>query len=271
VQKRGQAVAFVARRPFFKNYQRPCMLLPVVPAAPRLFRNAPALVFVTFEGIDGSGKTTQVRRLAERLEAEGAHPLVVREPGGAPLSERVRTLLLDEALDVAPMAELLLFSAARAQLVEEKIRPALAEGRPVLCDRFYDSTTAYQGAGRALATEEGGEANAQGASWLDRFHRRVTGGLAPDCTFLMRLSPEAALLRREQAQAHEGPGPDRMESGPAAFYRRVAAAYDALAGRHPERVRVLDATESPEALHKAIWRAVASLPASRERGPEQRG
>lgn len=221
-------------------------------------------MFLTFEGIDGSGKTTQVRRLAERLKAEGRTPLVVREPGGTELSERIRALLLDETLEVAPMAELLLFSAARAQLVEEKIRPALAEGRPVLCDRFYDSTTAYQGAGRALAAGEraagddaspaagGGSDEEGGEPWLDRFHRRVTGGLAPERTFLLRLSPEEALRRREGA----GTGPDRMEAGPARFHQRVADAYDALAARHPERFCVLDATAPPEALHEAIWEEV---------------
>lgn len=219
-------------------------------------------MFLTFEGIDGSGKSTQVRLLAERLRGGGASPLVVREPGGTALSERVRTLLLDEELAVTPMAELLLFSAARAQLVEEKIRPALAEGRPVLCDRFYDSTTAYQGAGRALAeraSSSPAEKGAGGASWLDAFHRRVTGGLTPSRTYLLRLSPEAALRRREATRRQGGSGPDRMEAGPAEFYRRVAAAYDALAQRHPRRVRALDASQPPEALHEAIWRDAASL------------
>ena len=233
-------------------------------------------MFVTFEGIDGSGKTTQVRLLAERLEAGGARPLVVREPGGTPLSERVRTLLLDEDLDVTPMAELLLFSAARAQLVEEKIRPVLAEGRPVLCDRFYDSTSAYQGAGRALAEKKEEErdsaasekastekASAVGAStgetWLERFHRRVTGGLSPDRTFLLRLAPEAALRRREATHQQSDTGPDRMEAGSPFFYRRVAAAYDALAARHPRRFRTLDATEPPEVLHEEIWNEVTAL------------
>ena len=216
-------------------------------------------MFLTFEGIDGSGKTTQVRRLAERLEAEGAGPLVVREPGGTALSERVRTLLLSDELAVAPMAELLLFSAARAQLVEEKIRPALAEGRPVLCDRFYDSTTAYQGAGRALATGEAA-GDPEGNTWLDRFHRRVTGGLTPERTFLLRLAPEDARARREATQQQAGP--DRMEAGPADFHQRVAAAYDALAARHSERFHVLDATEPPEVLHEAIWQEVSSLRSS---------
>ena len=242
------------------------------PACPRL---PDSTVFVTFEGIDGSGKTTQVRLLAERLEAGGARPLVVREPGGTPLSERVRTLLLDEDLDVAPMAELLLFSAARAQLVEEKIRPVLTEGRPVLCDRFYDSTTAYQGAGRALAENEEERGNAAsveasageafaveastGKTWLERFHRRVTGGLSPDRTFLLRLAPETALRRREATHQQSDTGPDRMETGSPLFYRRVAAAYDALAERHPRRFRTLDATKPPDVLHEVIWNEVTAL------------
>lgn len=217
-------------------------------------------MFLTFEGIDGSGKTTQVRLLAERLRNEGERPLVVREPGGTALSERVRTLLLEEDVEVTPMAEVLLFSAARAQLVEEEIRPALAEGRPVLCDRFYDSTTAYQGAGRALAGGTGAAGpDAERDPWLESFHDRVTGGLTPDRTYLLRLSPEAALDRRRAAHRQAGSAPDRMEAGAASFYRRVARAYDALAERHPGRVVALDATQAPEALHEAIWRDVALL------------
>ena len=225
-------------------------------------------MFITFEGIDGSGKTTQVRRLAARLEAQGAAPLLVREPGGTPLSERVRTLLLSDALDVTPMTELLLFSAARAQLVEERIRPALAEGRPVLCDRFYDSTSAYQGAGRALASPDaspdaGDERDGDDARWLDRFHRRVTGGLTPERTFLLRLSPEAALRRRRDTHRQSDNAPDRMEAGPPAFHQRVADAYDALAARHPERFCVLDATEPPEVLHETIWEEIGTLKVER--------
>ncbi|WP_022836242.1 dTMP kinase [Salisaeta longa] len=199
-------------------------------------------MLISFEGIDGSGKSTQVQRLVQRLQAEGHDPLVVREPGGTPISERIRTLLLDESSDIVPKAELLLFSAARAQLVEQRIRPALAAGRLVVCDRFYDSSTAYQGGGRALFDED----------WLEDFHRHVTGGLTPHRTYWLALPPDAARARR----AHT---PDRMEAAANGFQARVAAAYERLAQRHPARIKRLDATRPPEALHKAIWRDVCAL------------
>ena len=154
------------------------------------------MLLLTFEGIDGSGKSTQARRLAAFLREAGRDPLLVREPGGTELSERLRAVLLDTRSNMHPMAELLLFSAARTQLVAERIRPALEAGRIVICDRFYDSTTAYQGAGRGVADP----------AWLQSFHRRVTDGLVPDRTFLVALPPERAQKRRE---AKEVP-PDRM-------------------------------------------------------------
>lgn len=221
----------------------------------------------TFEGIDGSGKSTQARLLAERLRAEaGRDPLLVRDPGGTALSERVRALLLDPDLDVDPVAELLLFSAARAQLCSERVRPALAEGRVVVCDRFYDSTTAYQGAGRALAPDGGPAADAATAGpapaeagWLEALHRHATGGLVPDRTYLVALAPEAARARRTaRAAAEAGAAADRMESAREGFYARVAAAYERLAQAHPERVKRLDGTRSVEALHEAIWADAAA-------------
>lgn len=194
-------------------------------------------MLVTFEGIDGSGKTTQARRLVARLEAAGFPALLVREPGGTALSERVRDLLLDPALDVEPFAELLLFSAARAQLVRERIRPELARGRVVVCDRFYDSSTAYQGAGRGI----------ESLDWFRAFNDRVTGGLRPDRTFLIELAPAQARARL----GHRGP--DRMEAAGVGFYDRVAAAYAALADAEPDRFVRLDGTLPPEALHEAVW------------------
>lgn len=193
-------------------------------------------MFISFEGIDGSGKSTQARRLAERLVASGCRVVEVREPGGTPLAEGVRGLLLDPSLRIDPFAEMLLFSAARAQLVAEVVRPALAEGAWVLSDRFFDSTIAYQGAGRALSD----------AAWLRDFQHRVTGGLVPDRTFLLRVPPEVAASRRA-AQA------DRMEAAGEAFYARVAAAYDALARAEPQRVRVLDGCLPPDVLHAQVW------------------
>ncbi len=209
-------------------------------------------MLLTFEGIDGSGKSTQARLLVERLEAEGAAPLLLREPGGTVLSERVRALLLERHdLHIAPLAELLLFSAARAQLVAERIRPALAQGRIVVCDRFYDSTTAYQGAGRRL----------EDPAWLRDFNRRVTGGLVPHRTYLLDLDPEAALLRRSDrhAGARSTPQDDRMEAAGLDFHRRVAAAYRALALEEPARFLCLDGTRPAEALHAEIWQDVERL------------
>ncbi|HMB93204.1 MAG TPA: dTMP kinase [Rhodothermales bacterium] len=198
-------------------------------------------MLLTFEGIDGSGKSTQARLLKERLEAEGEAPLLLREPGGTDLSERVRTLLLDPALHIEPFAELLLFSAARAQLVAEQIRPALAAGRIVLCDRFYDSTTAYQGSGRAVADW----------GWIRDFNQHVTGNLVPDRTYLVELDPKQAQARRAERQ---GAGnEDRMEAAGLAFQQRVAEAYHQLARAEPERFYILDGTQSIASLHAQIW------------------
>lgn len=189
----------------------------------------------SFEGIDGSGKSTQIARLAAALREGGHDPLTVREPGGTPLSERIRTLLLDPASEIAPRAELLLFSAARAQLVETVIKPALDAGRPVLCDRFFDSTTAYQGAGRGLADPD----------WLAGFHRFVTGDLVPHRTYVLDLDPATAAARRGEA-------PDRMEAAGEAFFYRVREAYRTLARAEPDRVRLLDATQPEEVLAALI-------------------
>lgn len=206
-------------------------------------------MLITFEGVDGSGKSTQARRLVEYLQAEGYAVLLVREPGGTILSERVRALLLDPSLEIEPFAELLLFSAARAQLVTEKIRPALQAGQIVICDRFYDSTTAYQGAGRGVAEP----------AWLRRFHRRVTGGLVPDRTYLVEVPPAVARARREAANGASVP--DRMEAADADFYRRVAAAYADLAEAEPGRFVRLDGEQSIDTLHaqiKADWQALVA-------------
>ncbi|MFB6230406.1 MAG: dTMP kinase [Salinibacter sp.] len=203
------------------------------------------MILLTFEGIDGSGKSTQAQLLNERLQEEGHETLLVREPGGTELSERVRSLLLEPALNVHPMAELLLFSAARTQLVAERIRPALETGRIVICDRFYDSTTAYQGAGRDVADPE----------WLQSFHRRVTEGLVPDRTYLVEVDPETARARREE----DGDEGDRMEAEDQHFYDRVAASYAALAEEHPDRILRLDGHRSIEALHGTIWSDVEAL------------
>jgi len=199
---------------------------------------------LTFEGIDGSGKSTQARRLRDRLQAAGYETLLVREPGGTDFSERVRSLLLDSSVNVQPFAELLLFSAARAQLVAERIRPALDAGQIVICDRFYDSTTAYQGAGRGVADP----------GWLQAFHRRVTDGLVPDRTYLVEVDLDTARHRRDDpADA------DRMEAAGSAFYERVAAAYAELAEAHPDRIVRLDGRASIDELETSVWTDVESL------------
>lgn len=202
------------------------------------------MIFLSFEGIDGSGKSTQAERLVDRLKGEGLRVVLFREPGGTALSERVRSILLDPSLSIGSLAELLLFSSARAQLVEERIRPALSEGTIVVCDRFFDSTTAYQGAGRGVAEWE----------WIRGFNRRVTGGLVPDRTYLIALAPEEALRRRTERSTA-----DRMEQSDRTFYRRVADAYDRLAAEEPDRIVRFDGTRGIEDLASAIWSDVRSV------------
>lgn len=197
-------------------------------------------MFISFEGIDGSGKSTQIELLTRRLAASGRQVAVFREPGGSVLSEKIRALLLDDAYDVDPFAETLLFSAARAQLVAKEIRPLLEAGTVVICDRFFDSTIAYQGYGRQF----------DDVAWLQNFQMRVTAGLAPVRTYLLRISADTAVSRR---RARAGGKEDRMEQGGAAFFLRVESAYDKLAAESPERVLVLDGQQAIEVLHQQIW------------------
>jgi dTMP kinase len=207
-------------------------------------------MFVTFEGLDLSGKSTQAERLVARLRRmeELGHRIPggvvgLREPGGTALSERLRTLLLDRnQLAIDDRAELMLFSASRAQLVAEIIRPALASGAIVICDRFYDSTTAYQGHGRGLDLEE-----------VERVNRVATGGLTPHCTILVDITVEEMGLRAASA----GQVADRMEASGVAFYERVRRGYHALAAVHPERFVVIDGMRGVEEVEKEIWRALA--------------
>jgi dTMP kinase len=175
-------------------------------------------VFVTLEGIDRSGKTTQAALLAEAL-GDGAK--LLREPGGTVAGERVRGLLRDPEVGLDPRAELFLFSAARAELIAEEIAPALAAGIDVVCDRFIDSTVAYQGAGRGLGIE-----------LVEQVNDLVVGSCVPDLTILIRVDPDVAAAR-------QGADDDRFELEGVDFQRTVAAAYDELAGRH-ERIHVVD-------------------------------
>jgi dTMP kinase len=190
-------------------------------------------VLITVEGIDGAGKTTLVAGLAAALRERGRPVEVLREPGGVELSERLRALVKDPALMVGGRAEALVYAAARAQLVEERLRPLLDAGAWVLLDRFVDSSLAYQGAARRLGVPAVRELNAF-----------ATGGLAPDLTLLLRLDPEVALARA----GARGEAPDRIESEAGTFWQACARAYDELAADEPRRWRVLDATLAPERL-----------------------
>jgi dTMP kinase len=196
-------------------------------------------VFVTLEGIDRSGKTTQAALLAAAL---GPHTLRLREPGGTAAGERMRELLKDPALELDPGAELLLFCAARAELCVRVVKPAKEAGRDIVCDRFIDSTAAYQGVARGL-----------GLDTVERLNSFVVGSCMPDLTVLLRLEPEAADERGQQRLAAGlSDGSDRFESEGIGFQREVAAAYDALAERHPERIVAVDARGTPDEVHARV-------------------
>jgi dTMP kinase len=181
-------------------------------------------VLITVEGLDGAGKTTLIAGLARELGAT-----VLREPGGVELSERIRSLVADPSIAVDPRAEALLYAAARAQLVAERLTPLLESGATVLLDRFVDSSLAYQGGGRELGVEEIRALNAFG-----------TGRLKPDRTLLLRIAPEDGLARIAGREA------DRLEQAGGEFFSRVAQTYDELAAAEPERFVVLDAAQPPD-------------------------
>jgi dTMP kinase len=191
-------------------------------------------MFVTFEGLDGSGKSTQADLLRARLEADGLDVVSTREPGGTELGERVRDLVLHGG-HVTPWAEALLYAAARAQHVDAVIRPALERGAAVICDRYLDSSVAYQGVGRGLGLERVLELNLA-----------AVGGLLPDRTFLLSLEP--AEIGSRLGGVH-----DRLERESAEFHARAAAAYRDLAGRFPERIVILDAARPPDELAEEVY------------------
>ena len=200
-------------------------------------------VFITFEGSEGCGKSTQIQSLAKRCQALNQPVLLTREPGGTPIGEVIRHLLKfsEEAKEMRPETELLLFTASRAQLVRERVQPALDAGNVVIADRFYDSTTVYQGVARKL--------DGQAVNFINAF---AVGGCKPDITFLLDLDPELA-HQRMLSRAEPGNVQDRMESEPLAFYQRVRGGYLDLARKENERIVVIDAAQSIEAVERQVW------------------
>jgi dTMP kinase len=205
--------------------------------------------FVTFEGLDGSGKSTQLRKLAEWLEAEGHQVTVTRQPGGTRIGDRIRTLLLDSRTEnLAPKAELGLMFSDRAQGIAEVIEPALAQGHVVLCDRFTDSTEAYQGGGRQLGSEV-----------VLSLHAAMCGGLQPDLTLLLLPDFENSLRRarsRNTRNARNGKDENRFEKEDEIFYRRVWNAYRQIAAREPVRVVAIEGDAGVAEVHERITEVV---------------
>lgn len=200
-------------------------------------------LFITFEGGEGAGKSTQIRLLKERLEAAGYTVTQLREPGGTPIGEDIRSILLDTGnTAMAPWTELFLYEAARAQLVEEVIRPALERGEVVLCDRFFDSTTVYQGMARGLGVEQVQQANALACN-----------GLVPDRTILLRLDTETGLDRATRKEA------DRIEQEGLDFHQKVHEGFERLLELDPERIRVVDTCEFKEATAQRIFLELEDL------------
>jgi dTMP kinase len=210
--------------------------------------------FITFEGLDGTGKSTQLRKLAVALHEAGFKVVETREPGGTPTGEKVRRVLLDSATDgLSPLAEMALMFASRAQHIAEVIQPALDHGQIVLCDRFTDSTEAYQGGGRKLGSE----------AVLD-LHRVLCGGLQPDLTLLLDSDPAASVSRARRRNQRAARGSrhhlhgdeNRFEQETRAFFARVREGYRDIAAREPQRVVVIDARGTPAQTHAKIMEVV---------------
>ena len=201
-------------------------------------------MFITFEGLDFSGKSTQVRLLSETLARERYHILVLREPGGTEIGEKIRTILLDKGITgMTNVAELFLFSASRSQLVEEVIRPALEGGLVVLCDRFFDSLTAYQGWGKGVSLDT-----------VRVINRCASSGLTPDMTFFLDIPVSEVERRMHRSHA----ATDRMESNGLQFYERAREGYLDIA-KNERRFRVIDGLQSIDVIQETVWTAVSEF------------
>jgi dTMP kinase len=204
----------------------------------------PRLPFMTFEGSEGCGKSTQAERLAKRLARSGIPYLVTREPGGTPIGESIRELLqfAPHNSGMTPETELLLFEASRSQLVRETIKPALERGVCVIADRFFDSTTVYQGAARSLDRKI-----------VERLNAFAVGDCVPDITFVLDVGASTAELRMQKPRR-----PDRMEQQPTEFYERVREAYRELAKREPKRIVLIDGSRSVDDIENEIWKIISA-------------
>ena len=207
--------------------------------------NMEAGVFITLEGVEGCGKTSQARALAEALRRGGRTVVLTREPGGSPIGGTLRSILLSETYAVCPNTELLLYAAERAEHVERLIRPALERGEWVLCDRFGDATRAYQAWGRGLPRAD-----------VEALHAFATGGLEPDLTLYLRVPVAEALQRARQRDGETAMGEGRFEAEAMTFHLRVAQGYEALAREYPKRIVPVDAAGSREEVAGLIWTAV---------------
>ncbi len=209
----------------------------------------PGGVFISVEGPDGAGKTTQLQMLQEKLEEHGLEAVMTREPGGTVIGEQIRKILLDPKFtEMTVICEVLLYSAARAQLVAEVIRPALLSGQVVLCDRFVDSSTVYQG-----------YAGAEDPGRIKEINLWAVGGLLPDRTILLNIDAEAGLDRLRKKRQGSAPAGDRMEQKALAFHRRVQEGFLQLASQEADRFCIIDAAQDLKAVHRSIWEDVRPL------------
>jgi len=208
-------------------------------------------MFITLEGIEGSGKTTQIRHIAEFLEREGRECVITREPGGTAIGKKIRAILLDpESKEMAPLTELLLYTADRAQHIMEVVNPALSEGKTILCDRYFDATLVYQGYARGIEI-----------GLINRLHRLILKDLKPDVTLLLDLPPEIGLSRAwKQIKSGTRAGVEtRFEEETLSFHEKVRAGYLELSRLEPERFRVIDASKDEDQVRVDILKALSEL------------